>query len=138
MRYTNCCKSTRKNKKCTRKDGKHFSLQRRFSKKKCIKGPVKGFTMRASCAPYKFCKQKGGARKTRKLLPKLRKISYKNKKHHYKLKDPFRKRKLAIHEGVNREAKNTGKTRKKAAIAKKGRFNILRIYRKNKKIKGNQ
>ena len=135
MRYTNCCKSTRKNKKCTRKDGKHFSLQRRFSKKKCIKGPVKGFTMRASCAPYKFCKQKGGAKKTRKLLPKLRKISYKNKKHHYKLKDPFRKRKLAIHEGVNREAKKTGKTKKKAAIAKKGRFNILRIYRKNKKIK---
>ena len=135
MRYTNCCKSTRKNKKCIRKDGKHFSLQRRFSKKKCIKGPVKGFTMRASCAPYKFCKQKGGAKKTRKLLPKLRKISYKNKKHHYRLKDPFRKRKLAIHEGVNREAKKTGKTRKKAAIAKKGRFNILRIYRKNKKIK---
>ena len=135
MPYIDCCKSTKKNKKCTRKDGKHFSLQRRFTKKKCIKGPVKGFTMRASCAPYKFCKQKGGARKTRKLLPKLRKISYKNKKHHYKLKDPFRKRKLAIHEGVNREAKKTGKTKKKAAIAKKGRFNILRIYRKNKKIK---
>ena len=135
MRYIDCCKSTRKNKKCTRKDGKHFSLQRRFTKRKCIKGPVKGFTMRASCAPYKFCKQKGGTRKTRKLLPKLRKISYKNKKHHYKLKDPFSKRKLAIHEGVNREAKKTGKSKKKAAIAKKGRFNILRIYRKNKKIK---
>ena len=58
MRYINCCKSTRKNKKCTRKDGKHFSLQRRFTKKKCIKGLVKGFTMRSSCAPYKFCKNK--------------------------------------------------------------------------------
>ncbi len=58
MRYTNCCKSTRKNKKCTRKDGKHFSLQRRFSKKKCIRGPVNGFTMKSSCAPYKFCKHK--------------------------------------------------------------------------------
>ena len=68
-------------------------------------------------------------------LPKLRKISYKNKKHHYKLKDPFKKRKLAIHEGVNAESKKTGKTKKKAAIAKKGRFNILRIYRKKKKIK---
>ena len=68
-------------------------------------------------------------------LPKLRKISYKNKKHHYRLKDPFNKRKLAIHEGVNAESKKTGKTKKKAAIAKKGRFNILRIYRKNKKIK---
>ena len=68
-------------------------------------------------------------------LPKLRKISYKNKIHHYKLKDPFKKRKLAIHEGVNAESKKTGKTKKKAAIAKKGRFNILRIYRKNKKVK---
>ena len=72
--------------------------------------------------------------KTRK-LPKLRKISYKNKKHHYKLKDPFKKRKLAIHEGVNMEAKKTRKNKKQAAIAKKGRFNILRIYRKNKKVK---
>ena len=79
--------------------------------------------------------QYGGKIETRKKLPKLRKISYKNKKHHYRLKDPFRKRKLAIHEGVNREANKTGKTKKKAAIAKKGRFNILRIYRKNKKIK---
>ena len=33
MRYINCCKSTRKNKKYMRKDGKHFSLQRRFTKK---------------------------------------------------------------------------------------------------------
>lgn len=73
-------------------------------------------------------------RKTRK-LPKLRKISYKNKKHHYKLKDPFKKRKLAIHEGVNMEAKKTRRNKKQAAIAKKGRFNILRIYRKNKKVK---
>ena len=72
--------------------------------------------------------------KTRK-LPKLRKISYKNKKHHYRLKDPFSKRKLAIHEGVNMESKKTGKTKKRAAVAKKGRFNILRIYRKNKKVK---
>ena len=71
----------------------------------------------------------------KRALPKLRKISYKNKKHHYRLKDPFKKRKLAIHEGVNTESKKTGKTKKKAAIAKKGRFNILRIYRKNKKVK---
>ena len=64
--------------------------------------------MKSSCSPYKFCKiKKGGSIKT---LPKLRKISYKNKKHHYKLKDTFKKRKLAIHEGVNREAKKTGET----------------------------
>ena len=36
---------------------------------------------------------------------------------------------------MNAESKKTGKTKKKAAIAKKGRFNILRIYRKNKKVK---
>lgn len=73
-------------------------------------------------------------KKTRKLLPKLRKISYKNKKHKYKLKEPFRKRRLAIEEGINMEANKTKKSRKKAAIAKKGRFNILRIYRRYKKI----
>jgi len=72
-------------------------------------------------------------KKTRKLLPKLRKISYKNKKHRYHIKDSFSKRKLAIHEGINMEAKKSGKTKKRAAVAKKGRFNILRIYRKNKK-----
>ena len=33
------------------------------------------------------------------------------------------------------EGPKTGKTKKKAAIAKKGRFNILRIYRKNNKVK---
>ena len=76
MRYINCCKSTRKNKKCTRKDGKHFSLQRRFTKKKCIKGPVKGFTMRSSCAPYKFCKQKGGRKRRGKTRKKKKQFLY--------------------------------------------------------------
>ena len=52
-------------------------------------------------------------------LPKLRKISYKNKKHHYKLKDPFKKRKLAIHEGVNMEAKKNRKNTKKSSYSKK-------------------
>ena len=51
-----CCKSSKKNKKCVRKDGKTFSLPRRFSKKKCLTNQ-RGFTMRASCAPYKFCKK---------------------------------------------------------------------------------
>ena len=73
--------------------------------------------------------------KTRKLLPKLKKIDYTKKKHRYHINDPFRKRKLAIHEGVNMEAKKTNKTKKQAAIAKKGRFNILRIYRRYKKPK---
>ena len=72
--------------------------------------------------------------KTRK-LPRLRKISKKNKKYHYKLKDPQTKRILAINEGVRYEMKHKNKTRKQAAIAKKGRFNILRIYRRNNNIK---
>ncbi len=51
-----CCKVNKHTKKCIRKDGKIFNLPRRFSKKKCISGPIKGFTMRSSCAPYKNCK----------------------------------------------------------------------------------
>ena len=76
-----------------------------------------------------------GGKKTRKLLPKLRKISKKNKKYHYKLKDPQTKRILAINEGVRYEMKYKNRTQKQAATAKKGRFNILRIYRRNKNIK---
>lgn len=71
----------------------------------------------------------------RVLLPKLRKIDYKTRKHAYKLKSSTRKRHLAIDEGVKMEKKKTGRTEKKAAVAKKARFNILRIYRKNKKPK---
>lgn len=41
-------------KKCIRKkDNKLFSLPRKFTKKQCKK--PKGFTMRSSCAPYKYC-----------------------------------------------------------------------------------
>lgn len=72
---------------------------------------------------------------TRVLLPKLRRIDYKTRKHVYKLKNSTRKRHLAIDEGVHMEKKKTGRTEKKAAVAKKARFNILRIYRKNKKPK---
>ena len=50
-----CCKVSDKDKKCIRKDGKIFSLPRRFTKKRCKKGPIRGFTMRSSCAPYKNC-----------------------------------------------------------------------------------
>ena len=67
-------------------------------------------------------KKKRKTKKRRNILPKLRKIDYTKKKHRYHIKDPFSKRKLAIHEGVRAEAKKTGRTMKKAAIAKKGRF----------------
>jgi hypothetical protein len=72
-------------------------------------------------------------KKARTLLPKLRRIDYKNKKYKYKLKNSTRRRRMAINEGVILEKKKTNKTLRRAAIAKKGRFNILRIYRKNKK-----
>ena len=65
-------------------------------------------------------------------LPKLRKLKKKNVKHRYKLKFNTRKRRMAINEGVMMESKKMGYAKKKAAISKKARFNILRIYRKNK------
>ena len=63
-------------------------------------------------------------------LPKLRPISYASKKYHYKLSDPAKKRRRAIREGIRYEVKQ-GKSEKEAATAKKSRFNILRIYRRN-------
>ena len=53
-----CCqiKDHKKKQKCVRSDGKEFEFPRRISPEKCKKGPVRGFTMRSSCAPYKFCK----------------------------------------------------------------------------------
>ena len=72
---------------------------------------------------------------TTRKLPKLRKINNKTRKYIYKIKSSSRKRRLAINEGVRMEKKKTGKSMKKAALAKKGRFNILRIYRKNRKPK---
>jgi len=65
----NCCSKKIKNKKqCLREDGKLFNLPRRFSQKQCLTQPIKGFTMRASCAPYKYCKQslKKGGKKSKK------------------------------------------------------------------------
>ena len=135
-----CCNHKNKDKACIRKsDKKVFNLPRKFSRKKCK--VAKGFTMRASCAPYKDCfknktkKQKGGKQRSKKTkkLPKLRKIDDSHKKHKYHLSDPQSKRVIAINEGINYEMKNRGLTKKRAAISKKGRFNILRIYRKNNK-----
>ena len=52
-----CCKTKDKDKKCIREDGKIFDLPGRFSKKKCMSGKIKGFTMRSSGDPYKKCKK---------------------------------------------------------------------------------
>tara|TARA_B110000305_G_C19290429_1_gene563912 strand:- start:308 stop:829 length:522 start_codon:yes stop_codon:yes gene_type:complete len=66
-----CCKSNKKTKRCIRKeDKKFFDLPRRFSHKQCVNTKNKGFTMTASCAPYKYCKKtyKGGKRKKQQFL----------------------------------------------------------------------
>ena len=54
------------------------------------------------------------------------------KKYHYRLKDSASKRRRSIREGVKHEMRTKKRDAKKSAIAKKGRFNILQIYRKNK------
>lgn len=66
------------------------------------------------------------------VLPRLRPIKG-PKKYHYRLKDSASNRRRAIREGVKHEMRTKKRSAKEAAIAKKGRFNILRIYRKNKK-----
>ena len=69
------------------------------------------------------------------MIPRLKIIDYSKKKHHYRLNNNTKKRHLAIDEGVDREKKKTKKNIKKAALAKKARFNVLRIYRKYKNKK---
>jgi hypothetical protein len=53
-----CCKLTnlseKKFKKCKRGDGVIFNLPRKYSKSKCAK-VVRGYSMKVSCAPYKYC-----------------------------------------------------------------------------------
>ena len=70
-RYINCCKINNNTKKCIRNDNKIFTLPRKFSYKKCINNPIRGFTMKASCAPYKYCKKK-------KILAELERKQKKN------------------------------------------------------------
>ena len=57
-RIIDCCLVNDKNqksiKRCRRKkDNKIFDFPRRFKRSQC-RNP-RGFTMKASCAPYKFC-----------------------------------------------------------------------------------
>ena len=80
------------------------------------------------------------SKKTRKkkssvgVLPKLKPVTMRKKKYHYRLDGPSHMRHKAINEGINYEIKHMNKTPKQAATAKKGRLNILRIYRRNKKV----
>ena len=71
--------------------------------------------------------------KNNRVLPKLKKADYTGKKYRYKLKFTAKKRRLAINEGIMGKSRKMSKRR--AATAKKGRLNILRIYRRNKNYK---
>jgi hypothetical protein len=54
----NCCLSNKKANICKRlSDGKIFKLPRKFTKNQCINSKIKGFSMKASCAPFKDCKK---------------------------------------------------------------------------------
>ena len=53
----NCCFIGTRKKKCIRQDGKVFGLPRRFTSKKCLTMKIRGFSMKSSCAPYKYCKR---------------------------------------------------------------------------------
>ena len=105
---------------------------KKISSKK-LKGGSRRSKRRSKIKSKRRTKRRTTRRNTRRtLLPQLRPISYKNKKHKYKLNDNQKKRRLAIDSGIRQEV-NKGKTLKQAALSKKSRFNILRIYRKNNK-----
>ena len=79
----NCCSKKIKNKnknkiQCLREDGKLFNLPRKFTQKQCLTQPLKGFTKRTSCAPYKFCKQslKQGGKKSKKKIKKTKNLQF--------------------------------------------------------------
>ena len=69
------------------------------------------------------------------LLPKLKLLTSKNKKHKYKLNETARKRRLAINEKIKSGANKRKGSIKKRALSKKRRFNILRIYRRYNNVK---
>lgn len=65
-------------------------------------------------------------------LPRLRRTN-KSSKCRYKLKKTRKQRRTAIDCGIGFEKRKTGKTLRQAAISKKARFNVLRIYRRYKR-----
>ena len=67
-------------------------------------------------------------------FPVLKKIDGTGKRYKYKLNKTARARRMAINEGVRDEMKKTGKNTRRAAAAKKGRLNVLRIYRRYRDV----
>ena len=90
----------------------------------------------STCIHFIAGKSRGGGKRTlKRLLPQLREIDKSKKEHIYKLSDPHKKRVLAIDEGIRDEMRK-GESRRDAALSKKKRFNVLRLYRKNNDPKG--
>lgn len=91
MKVVHCCskallQNNNKYSKCIRNDNKIFTLPRKFTQKQC-RHPS-GFSMKASCAPYKYC-QTGGKKSntkrkkyTRKSSRRTTTVQHKNKKTH--------------------------------------------------------
>jgi len=52
----------------------------------------------------------------------------------YKLDKTARSRRLALTERVDKDTKKTGRSTRRVAIAKKGRLNVLRIYRRYRNV----
>ena len=76
-----CCSHSPDAKECIRKkDNKIFKLPRKFSKDQCDT-KIKGFSMKSSCAPYIYCKNKNTKTKytSNKIISKDKK-SQKTKK----------------------------------------------------------
>ena len=63
-----CCLHNRRSKSCLGRDKRVFQLPRRFTRKRCMKGPIRGFTMRSSCAPYKHCKKRSKKRSKKRMI----------------------------------------------------------------------
>ena len=70
-----CCYVNEKRAKtCRRKDNKVFILPRRFTRKKCKK--ARGFTMRSSCAPFKYCHSKRKKRRRTEKVNEMDNLAY--------------------------------------------------------------
>jgi hypothetical protein len=111
------------------KQSKKKGTKRRSNKKK-----TNGKKTKKSRSSKKTKKSRKG-KNTKVVKITLRKVGKKNVRHHYTLDATSKKRHMAIAEGVNKEAKKTNRTRKQAAVAKKARLNVLRMYRKNNNSK---
>ena len=61
------------------------------------------------------------------ILPKLRKIDKSKKKHHYHIKDPQKKRILAIEEGIRHEKNKTHKRDRKSTRLNSSHSSVSRM-----------